>query len=410
MKIFSIALIVLLFAGCSVKQEPHVQEEKTAVEKQSSSQIEPQPEIEPKVEEPKVKVEEKKIKEKVRFKKFSKALLEKLSWEELESFTQDDLFQAMETFKKDCRASKRKLLLKEVCKKASGSDDSTQFFLENFYPYKLVNNDGSDQGLITGYYEPVLKGSLTKSEQFQHAVYKTPSNIITVDTREFPQLKGLRIRGKVVGNKLVRYTERKDMEQERNLEPICFVENEIDLFFMHIQGSGKVQLEDGKVINVNYASQNGRGYYAIGKELIKRKEISKQGMSLQAIKKWLIENPKEIRDILNLNKSYIFFKEGNKGATGALGTQLIAQRNIAVDRRYIPLGLPVFVQTTNPVSDQPINQLMVAADVGGAIKGKIRADFYWGTGDSAGEVAGRMKEKGTLTVLLPKEIIDAYNQ
>ena len=219
----------------------------------------------------------------------------------------------------------------------------------------------------------------------------------------------MKIRGKVVGNRLVRYTERKDMEKE-DLIPICYVDDKVDLFFMHIQGSGKVQMQDGEIINVNYDSQNGRGYYAIGRKLIEDNLVSREDMSLKAIQKWLKDNPDKADDLLNLNKSYVFFRQSEQGATGALGTELVAQRNLAIDKRYIPLGLPVYIQTTHPQTDEPLNHLMVAADVGGAIKGEIRADFYWGTGETAGEIAGQMKEQGKLVVLLPKGYIDAYNE
>lgn len=343
------------------------------------------------------------------FEKFSNGNFKSLQWNELNEFYQDDLQTALEVFKKDCVKSGTKLLLSEVCKNANETTDPKEFFTSNFYPYVLVSSKGEEQGLITGYYEPILQGNWEKDERFQYGVYKVPSNLITVDTNEFPKLKGMTIRGKVVGNKLVRYTPREDMHTE-DLEAICYVDDKVDLFFMHIQGSGKIQMQDGELINVNYASQNGRGYYAIGRKLIEDNIVPKEDMSLEAIKKWLKENPQNADDLMNLNKSYVFFKQSQQGATGALNTELVAQRNLAVDKRYIPLGLPVFIQTTNPKTDEPINQLMVAADVGGAIKGEIRADYYWGTGDVAGEFAGQMKEKGRLVVLLPKGYIDAYNE
>jgi len=397
-KTIVLALFVLFLAGCTQSQLPvkkpitkQTVQEKKPIKKQSIVKQETQKDF-------------------VQFKKFSKAHLKQIEFSEIDGFEADDLQKALKVFVKDCRASKRKLLLRDVCKKAFEADDAKEFFMNNFYIYKLLNKDGSDKGLITGYYEPILNGSLQKTKRFKYPIYKIPSNLITVDVTEFPQLKGMKIRGKVVGNKLVRYPERKDIPKEKNLKPICYVDDKIDLFFMHIQGSGKVKLQNNEIININYAAQNGRGYYAIGKALIKRKALKKSEVSLQSIKKWLKEHPKEVDEILNLNKSYIFFEEGNKGATGALGIELVANRNIAVDRRYIPLGLPVFIQTKNPVTKKDMNLLTVAADVGGAIKGKIRADFYFGSGDEAGQMAGVMKEKGKLIVLLPKGIVDAYNK
>jgi membrane-bound lytic murein transglycosylase A len=397
-KTIIIALVVLLFAGCVQTQQPS---QKTQIKKDI---VKDDKTIQ------KIKKESKSDLKYSEFKKISKAKMVKISFDEIIGFNEDDHKEALEVFIKDCKASKRKLLLKDVCKKALETNDPKEFFSENFYAYKLLNKDFSSKGLITGYYEPILQGSLEKSEKYPYAVYKTPSNLITVDTSEFPQLKGMKIRGKVEGNKLVRYPSRKEINKLDNLEPICYVDNKIDLFFMHIQGSGKVQLEDQTIINLNYDSQNGRGYYAIGKELIKRKAIRRSEVSLQTIKQWLEEHPNEVDDILNLNKSYIFFKKSNKSATGALGIELVEKRNIAVDRRYIPLGIPVFLQTKNPISKEDMNILTVAADVGGAIKGKIRADYYFGSGKEAGMLAGKMKNKGTLIVFLPKGYIDAYDE
>lgn len=397
----SITAILFLLTGCSYKdimgkkdiekQETKKEELKKEPVKSSMEQID---RFDPQIRQ---------------FEMFSKGYFKPTRWENVPEFFEDDLTTALQVFQKDCKRSYRKVLLNDVCQKVDESTNAKEFFLSNFYPYTLLSKDGKEEGLITGYYEPILNGNWTKTEKFKYGVYKTPSNLITVDIKEFPKLKGMRIRGKVVGNKLVRYTERKDMENE-DLEAICYVDDKVDLFFMHIQGSGKVRMQDGEIINVNYASQNGRGYYAIGRKLIEKKYVSREDMSLKAIQKWLKDNPNKADDLLNLNKSYVFFKQSDQGATGALGSELVAHRNLAVDKRYIPLGLPVFIQTNNPQTDQPINNLTIAADVGGAIKGEIRADYYWGTGIKAGESAGKMKEKGKLVVLLPKGYIDAYNE
>ncbi len=379
---------IFIFTGCSIISGPQIEEEKPKEPTDKTVKIH---------------------KEIQQFDQFSKGNFKPLSWEDIPTFEQDDLILALQVFQKDCEKSFRKKLLNEVCEKAKTATEPDKFFTSNFYPYSLVSNSGEDVGLITGYFEPILQGNWIKTDRFQYAVYNTPSNLITVDNSEFPKLNGMKIRGKVIGNRLVRYTERKDIEKE-DLTPICYVDDKIDLFFMHIQGSGKVQMQDGEIINVNYDSQNGRGYYAIGRKLIEDNIIDREDMSLKAIQKWLKDNPDKADDLLNLNKSYVFFKQSEQGATGALGTELVAQRNLAIDKRYIPLGLPVYIQTTHPQTDEPLNHLMVAADVGGAIKGEIRADFYWGTGETAGEIAGQMKEQGKLIVLLPKGYIDAYNE
>ncbi len=234
-----------------------------------------------------------------------------------------------------------------------------------------------------------------KLESFNTQFNKMPNDLITVDLSSvYPALKKYRLRGQIKGNKLVPYNTRAQMESKKDLEPICYVDSKVDLFFLQIQGSGKVKFQD----------QNGRRYNSIGKAMIKKGYITPDQGSLQGIKKWFENNPKKVDEVLNINESYIFFQESQRSATGALGVELVAQRNLAVDRSYIPLGMPVFIQTNNPLNKKEINQLMIAADVGGAIKGQIRADFFWGNTKEAEEVAGKMKQKGILYMLIPNKI------
>lgn len=334
----------------------------------------------------------------------SKANLKKVDFEELEGFYDDNLTLAFDVFKKDCVKSKRYDLFKEVCKRVPHYEGTPEkFFTQNFQAYKLIGNDFEEEGLITGYYEPLLYGSRTKSEKYKYPVYKVPKDLLIVDLRDaYPELKKYRLRGMVKGNKVVALPPRSEIEK-LNLEPICYVDNKVDLFFLEIQGSGRVQLDSGEVINVGYGNQNGRAYYAIGRKLIEDGHIAKKDISLQSIKKWLEANPSKADEIMNLNESYVFFREAKRRATGSLNTELVAKRNLAVDRKYIPLGMPVFINTTNPISKDEINQLMVAADTGGAIKGEIRADFFWGSSKEAEDLAGKMKQKGELYILVPKE-------
>jgi len=345
-------------------------------------------------------------------KSISQANFQQIDWEDLEGFESDNISKALDVFIKDCQVSQKDKRLKDVCVKANteqSKEDSKAFFINNFTPYQLISNDGDDEGLITGYYEPLLYGSYTQTEKFKYPIYEVPENLITVDLKgAYSSLKNYTLRGKIQGKKLIPYETREeineiDFKTSNHLKPICFVDDKIDLFFLQIQGSGKVQLPDGKRINIGYGGQNGHPYYAIGRKLIEEEAILKENMSLQSIKQWLLENPNRMDEILNLNPSYIFFRKSEKTATGSLGTELTAHRNIAVDRRNIPLGFPVFINTTNPITQEPIKKLMVAADTGGAIKGKIRADFFFGNGDKARELAGKMKQDGELFILLPKE-------
>jgi membrane-bound lytic murein transglycosylase A len=336
--------------------------------------------------------------------KISKAKVKKVAFEDINGFYEDDLRLAFETFKKDCIRAKRYNLFKSICQKAESFTNASQFFSENFTPYELYNNNGTNNGLITGYYEPLLHGSRTKSEKYRYPIYKTPKDMLMIDlSSSYPELKKYRLRGKLVNGKIVAYDDRKALNKRDDLEAIVYVDDEIDLFFLQIQGSGKVQLDSGELINVGYSNQNGHKYFAIGRALLKEGVLKKTGVSLQGIKKYLKQNPHRVEEILNKNRSYIFFTENKKTATGALGTQLTAGRNLAVDRRYIPLGMPVFINTKSSVSQEKIDRLMVAADVGGAIKGEIRADFFFGNGANAELQAGGMKERGKLTILVPNE-------
>lgn len=335
----------------------------------------------------------------------SDANLFKSSWDDLEGFKKDDLDTALMVFQKDCKRAKRYENLKEVCEKSFDSSKGYEFFTQNFTPYQLIGDDKEEQGLITGYYEPLLKGSFAKTEVYKYPIYKTPDDMYTIDLSSvYPELKKYRLRGKIKGNRIIPYDSREQIEKRNDLEAICYVDNKVDLFFLQIQGSGKVQLENGEIINIGYAQQNGRKYYAVGRKLIEKGYIAKKDISLQSIKKWLESNPEKMDEILNLNESYIFFTESSKSATGSLGVPLVAKRNLAVDRSYIPLGFPVFINTSNPLTNEKINSLMVAADTGGAIKGEIRADFFFGFGEEAKELAGKMKQKGKLYLFIPKNI------
>ena len=363
-----ILLSLLLFTACSQKSE---------IKKQNKEEL-------------------------LEIKDYTKAKLERISFEEIKDFEDDNLDLALEVFKKDCVKSKKNKLLRNVCIQSIEYTNGKEFFTKYFTPYILNNKLNNNLGLITGYYEPLLYGSRIKTDKYRYAVYKTPHDLVSVNLGLFKKkLKGKKIKGKVIKSRLVPYDERALILQRNDLDAICYVDSKIDLFFLQIQGSGKVQFESGEVINVGYSSQNGRKYYAIGKEFVKNGLIPRKDISLQSIKKYLLEHPQEVDRILNLNKSFVFFIENENSATGALGVPLVAKRNIAVDKSYIPLGFPVFINTKNPKTKEDINQLVIAADVGGAIKGEIRADFFFGNGSEAEELAGTMKEKGKLILLIP---------
>ena len=282
------------------------------------------------------------------------------------------------------------------------------FFEAQFLPFRVQQADGSSSGLITGYYVPDLKGSRTRSERYRWPLYGVPDDLLVIDLRSvYPELGDYRLRGRLEGRRVVPYYSRAEIDAGKLPEgkELFWVEDPVELFFLQIQGSGRIELEDGTQVMVNYADQNGYPYRSIGKLLLDRGAMTRDQMSMQNIQAWARKNPDQVGALLAENPSYVFFRELPADVTrpfGALGVQLTAERSLAVDPHAIPLGAPVFLSTTWPGGDTPLNRLLVAQDTGGAIKGRVRADFYWGIGDEAGALAGRMKQPGRLWVLLPR--------
>ncbi len=350
------------------------------------------------------------------------SLLMPAKWEDIDGLASDDLSAAWPAWLQSCTTLKNKAPWQAACSAASALKQPSNAliidYLTNYFNvFTAGNADGTQTGLITGYYEPLLKGSRSKSNRYMYPLYKQPADLITVDLAEvYPELKGKRVRGKLVGNKqegqkLIPYATRADIDATPSPlagNELAWVDDIVDVFFLQVQGSGLVQLENGKQLHVGYADQNGQAYNSIGRVLIERGEISKDQASMQGIKNWARANPSKLRDLLNANPSYVFFRElpaGLSGPLGALGVPIAAERSVAVDPKYVPLGAPVFLSTTLPNSTNPLKRLMVAQDTGGAIKGGVRADFFWGAGDNAGKQAGAMKQQGKIWVLLPKGFV-----
>ena len=328
----------------------------------------------------------------------------------------DDLRQVLPAFLTSCSTQARKSDWKEPCAVAAGLDGNNEsairtFFQSFFTPYQVINPDGSDNGLVTGYYEPLLKGSRKRGGPYQTPIYRAPEDLLTVELASiYPELKGLRLRGRLVGSKVVPYPNRAELDKSGVLagKEILWVDDPIDAFFLQVQGSGRVQMNDGSsIVRVAYADQNGYPYKSIGRYLVDKGELTLAQASAQGIKAWLAANPGRQQELLNANPSYVFFKEEkvtdpSKGPKGAQGVPLTPLRSIAVDPQFVPLGTPVFLATTQPNSNALLQQLVVAQDTGGAIKGAVRADFFWGFGNEAGDKAGRMKQRGMMWLLLPK--------
>ena len=257
-----------------------------------------------------------------------------------------------------------------------------------------------------------MKGSRVRKGKFRTALYRQPDDLLVIDLASaYPQLKGLRLRGKLDGNRVVPYETRAEIEKSGKLagHEIVWVDDVLDAFFLEIQGSGRVYIpESGETIRLAYANQNGRPYRSIGRYLLDRGELKPGQASSQQIRQWIRRNPERLREVLDSNPSYVFFREEriddpSEGPKGALGVPLTPERSIAIDPRHIPLGAPVFVDTTRPYSSVPLQKLMLAQDTGGAIRGAVRADYFWGFGPQAGEVAGKMKQKLKVWLLLPKQ-------
>ena len=215
------------------------------------------------------------------------------------------------------------------------------------------------------------------------------------------------LRGRLEGRRVVPYWSRAEIDDGSAKLPapvIAWVADPVDLFFLQVQGSGQIVLDDGERIRVGYADQNGYPYRSVGRYLVERGELTVDQASMDSIKAWAAANPGKLREALDYNSSYVFFREvaDPRGPFGSLGVPLVPEYSVAVDRRFVPLGAPVYLATTQPVTQQPLDRLMAAHDTGGAIRGAIRADFFWGAGADAGATAGRMREQGKLWLLWPR--------
>lgn len=322
---------------------------------------------------------------------------------------------ALEAFVRGCPALEKQDAWKGVCASAQsvpaegGEREIAAFFELNFEPYQVVNADESTTGMVTGYYEPLLNGSKTRTSRYRYPLYAAPRDLVVVDLADLhPDLKHKRLRGRLDGNRVVPYLSRADIDREpaplRGNE-LAWVDDAVDAFFLHIQGSGQVLFETGERMRLGYAEQNGHPFRSLGGLLIRRGELPPERASMQGIKDWARRNPRRVQEFMNANPSYVFFRELPRdlpGPIGSLGVPLTAERSIAVDPRVVPLGVPVYLATTWPNTANPLQRLMVAQDTGGAIAGAVRADFFWGFGDPAGSQAGKMRQAGVMWVLLPK--------
>jgi membrane-bound lytic murein transglycosylase A len=344
---------------------------------------------------------------------------EKAAWSELPGWRGDGQIEAWSGWLRSCNAIRQQASWQRICSEtlnipAYDAAAQQRFFETHFTPYRLANPDGSQTGLVTGYYEPLLQGSRKRTARFRFPLYAPPPDLVAVDLVELnPELKDKRVRGRLVstpqGNRLVPYYPRSEITNGtapvKGLE-IAWVEDPVELFFLQVQGSGRIRLPNGAIMRVGYADHNGHPYRSIGRWLVDLGELTLDQASMQGIKAWVKRSPERANELLNQNPAYVFFRElptmpADEGPAGSLGVPLTAGRSLAVDPRTIPLGAPVFLATTWPLSTRPMHRLMLAQDTGSAIRGAVRADFFWGFGPDAAEQAGRMKQAGTMWLLWP---------
>lgn len=292
-----------------------------------------------------------------------------------------------------------------------------RFIADRYRVYRSSGGPESGQVLFTGYYEPHLKGSLTPDARYRYPVYAMPADLMVIDLSLFsPDFKGKRIVGRLQGKTVAPYPDRQAIEADigfaQKAPPIAWVDDRIDLFFLQIQGSGRIYLANGDFIRVHYHGSNGQPYRSIGRLLIDQGKVPAEEMSMQRLKAHLQAHPAEVDAVLNHNPSYVFFKTETSGPIGAIGVDLTPGRSVAVDRRVFPMAAPAFLQTQIPVVDgngridrwMAFSAFALNQDTGGAIRGPGRVDIFWGNGPYAEIAAGHMQHKGSfyLLVLVPE--------
>jgi len=337
------------------------------------------------------------------------------AWEDLPGWRDDNPAEAWGALLTSCRVLGGRSAWRDFCAVANrmtvpDRETARRFFEENLVPYQMVAPEGQKTGLITGYYEPLLHGSRRPSQRYRFPVYGVPDDLLVIDLAElYPELKGMRLRGRIEGRRVVPYYDRAQIEDGKAAvrgKELAWVDDAVELFFLQIQGSGRLRLDDGTTLRVGYADQNGHPYRSIGRWLVERGELPLERASMQGIQAWARQNPARLSEMLNHNASYVFFRElpaSLPGPIGALGVPLTARRSVAIDPRFVPLGAPVFIATTWPNTAKPLNRLMMAQDTGGAIRGSVRADYFWGFGTEATREAGRMRQPLSMWVLLPRD-------
>ena len=346
------------------------------------------------------------------------ARFEAVKWSKLPGWKSDDALAAWPAIVSTCHVLDARAEWQTFCAAVMATSPADGAFVRGFLeqrltPYRIQRVTGrkrETQGLITGYFEPLIHGARVRSEAFATPLYRPPEDLLIVDLSSvIPELKGKRVRGRLDGNKVVPYYSRASSREAAGLagHEIVWIDNALDAFMLEVQGSGRVQLTTGETIRLQYEDQNGHPYRSIGKYLADQGAMPLDQVNMPAIRAWLAANPQRLNEVLNSNPSVVFFREApledpSIGPKGAQGVPLTAGRSIAVDPKFLPLGAPMFLSTTHPGTTAPLQRLVVAQDTGGAIRGPVRADLFFGFGAEAGAQAGMMKQDGEMWLLWPK--------
>jgi len=334
----------------------------------------------------------------------------KADWKALPQVVDADLEAGFAAWRSACPRLKSDAVWASTCAAAATVQNTPtairRFLQDNLQVYALRAGGHRADGLITGYYEPVYSGSLTRTAKATVPVYGVPSDMVSVQLDDlYPELKGKRLRGRLEGRVLRPYDDSAKISAQGAKAPVlAWLTNPMDLQFLQIQGSGRIRLDDGRQLRIAYADQNGHPYRPIGRWLVEQGELKKEDVTMDAIRTWANAHPARVPELLASNPSYVFFTkgpDGDEGPRGSLNVPLTAGYSVAVDRTVVPLGSLLWLSTTRP-DGTPVVRPVAAQDTGGAIAGEVRADLYWGTGDAAGKLAGDMKQKGNLWLLWPK--------
>ena len=364
----------------------------------------------------------------------------KIDFVDLAGWDTDDLGAALHTFRKSCEriliASPTRALdtktgatslygsvgdWQPVCTlamDAAATSDPRGFFERNFQPFR-VSGEAGPVGLMTGYYEPEIQGSLSQGGIYQTPLLAKPADLMRLDLNDFdPNLGNESIRGRIENGRFVPYPDRAAINRGvlgALARPVAWIADPVDAFFTHIQGSARIVLPDGDVLRASFAGKNGRPYTAIGKVLIEEGALARENVSMQTIRDWLNANPSEVKTVLEANQSYVFFnavplRDKTVGPTGAAGIALTPGRSLAVDRRIHALGAPIWLDAQLPGNTEPERRLMIAQDTGSAIRGAVRGDYFWGSGAQAGSAAGETKAEGQFAALIPRVLANRWSE